>query len=66
MAMRDRADQPLTFRRPAARASHVGRGPRLVEEHQTTRIELRLELGPRLTGLLDVLAILLGGAQVFF
>jgi hypothetical protein len=39
MAVRHLRGQSFTAQRPAAKRRHVGLGPRLVDEHQTLRID---------------------------
>ncbi len=48
---------------PAVAACHPGRGCRLINEHQTVRIEVELTLEPRLARLRYVWTILLGSVE---
>ena len=52
--------------RAPMRAGHVGRGPRLVEEHEAGRVEVGLARKPRLARRLHVRAVLLGGMGCLF
>ena len=46
MALRDAGPQPLTLRRAAVQAGHVGGGVSLVDEGQSGRVEIELALEP--------------------
>lgn len=53
----------LAAQSPAIAADHAGVGRRLVQEHETVRIELGLRLEPSLTRRSYVLALLLSCVQ---
>jgi hypothetical protein len=63
---RRRVDQALAHRAAAASPGHVGRGRRLVDEHQPGGVDQRLGGPELLARLLDAGAVLLGGAGDFF
>src|SRR4051812_2523485 len=59
--MRDADAQALAAPgRPTAPACHIGRGPGLLDEHQTLGLEVERALNPGLPPLQDVRAVLLG------
>jgi len=66
VSVRDLAQEPVTARRPAAQAGHVGFGPGLVDEDQPSRIKPALIGFPACAFSGDVGTILLGGEQRFF
>ena len=66
MSVRDAGAQPLTLRCPATDASHVGRGPGLVDEDEAGRIQLELLVEPLLAPLQDVRPVLLGRVRGLF
>ena len=68
VAVRDLADEPLPFRRPAAKAGHVrlGPGPGLVDENQAFGVNEPLIGSPARTMASDVRAILLLRDQGLF
>ena len=66
MPVRDGSAQALASGRPAVGAGHVGRGPRLVDEHQPGRIEVELALEPSLPFAQDVCSLLLGRVRGLF
>jgi len=59
-------DQPAAARPPAPKRRHVGLGPRLVDEDQTPRIEVRLAVKPGLPLAQDVGTVLLGRVGCLF
>lgn len=66
MAVRHLGDQPLTAPAATVTLRHVRAGPRLIQEHQATRIDAD-HLGlPGDATLVDVGTILFRGAQDFF
>jgi hypothetical protein len=66
MSMRDASPQPLTLRRAAAQAGHVGGRAGLVDENQSGRVKIELALKPRLALLQNVGPVLLGGVGGLF
>ena len=46
LTMRDLGEQPLTARRPAMGARHIGLGPGLIDEDQASRVDPALILAP--------------------
>ncbi len=58
--------QPLAPGAAAMATSHVGLGPRLVQEDEAPRIKLALRASPLPAALRDVRPLLLGGHQAFF
>lgn len=66
MAMRERCDTALAARRTAIKPRHLGRGSRLVDEHQPLDVDLRLRCLPRRAFSGHVRPILLAGVRCFF
>ncbi len=66
MAVRGEAARALSPWPPAAKRSHVGLDPRLVDENQTSRIEATLPRSPALTATGNVGPGLLKSEQRFF
>ena len=66
MAMRDRGAAALTALGPAPRASHLGRGPGLIDEDQLLGIETGLGVEPGLAAEDHIGPLLLGGVRGFF
>ena len=58
--------QPLAASASSAQTDHFGGSPRLVDEHQSVGVEVRLVRLPGFTRLSDVGPVLLGGVQSFF
>ena len=66
MTVRGEAAQTLALLPPAAQRGHVGLDPRLIDEHQPPRIEIRLKGPPAPPPASDVGAGLLKREQRFF
>ena len=66
MPVRRFAEKPLAAFTASARADHVRRGARLVDEDKLSRIKRVLRVLPFGPGLGDIRAILLGGVQSLF
>jgi len=66
VSMRDAGTQPLPARAAPMCASHVRRGPGLVDENETLGIKVELALEPVLSPLQDVGTILLAGVRSLF
>lgn len=66
MTMRERCDTALTVRRTAIEPRHLGRGSRLVDEHQPMNVDLRLRCFPRRAFSGHVRPIPLAGVRCFF
>ena len=66
MPMGDADAQALPTPAAAIAASHIGRSPGLIDEHQPVRIEIGLAIEPVLATLQDVGASLLGGVGRLF
>ena len=60
MAMRHAGSQALAPGRSSVAASHVGRGPGLVDEDEARRVEIKLLLEPLLPSSQDIRPVLLG------
>ena len=58
MAVRDLVDEPLALWSPAAQAGHVGLGPGLVDEDETSRVDEALIGAPARAMAADVAAVL--------
>ena len=66
MAVRHAGPEALTAGRSSVAPGHAGRGPGLVDEHQTFRVEIELALEPLFATLQDVRTVLLGGVGRLF
>ena len=66
MAMRDGSTQPLSLRRSATDAGHVGGGPRLVDEDEAFWVKVELVLEPGRAPPQDVGPVLLGRVRGLF
>jgi hypothetical protein len=56
----------LALKRTTTKTSEVGFGTRFIQKNQLGRVEARLPLPPETTGLGDVGAVLLAGAECLF
>ena len=66
MSVRHGIDQALAPLSPAGAPHHVGGGPRLVQEHETSGVHVTLPHAPALSIPGNVGPILLGGSQRLF
>jgi hypothetical protein len=66
MAMRNSATQAFAAPSSAVPTRHVGRRPRLVDEHQFQRIEVELAVEPSPPPFKDVRAVLFAGVRRLF
>jgi len=66
VAVRHRRPATLATPGASATASHLGRRPRLIDEHQAIGIQFRLEFEPSLPPPQDVRTLLLAGVRGFF
>jgi hypothetical protein len=66
MPMRNTRSQAHAFGSAAACPRHVGRTPRLVDEHEASRIEVELVIEPILAPLQDIWTALLAGVRSLF
>jgi hypothetical protein len=66
MPLRNPGQELASARRPTAHACHIGLGPSLIDENQTSRIKRALIFLPLCPPRCHVGAILLGGEESFF
>ena len=66
MAVRNASPQSLAPRSPTARARHLGRGARLVDEDEPGRVKVKLAFEPGFAPGEHVLPVLFGGVSRFF